>query len=271
MWLWCSRTSATPGEVDRWWQAFLRRFDLEHTFRLFKQVLGWTVPKVREPAAADRWTWLIISLPRPAAPRPCSGRGPAPPLGTARPARAADPGPRPPGVPEHPRESRPASRCTETRQTRPRPPTRVEEPPPCHPLRRGENDQEGTHAQDSTRTCRLNGKLSECLVSRSPVAAGSDGVWRGGPPMWEARGLRPCRWITSRLLGARCPGWWPGRLAGLPAGGWTASGSPPSQRRWRRESPLLTPAPPGLGVQGSGSGASAPQPGPADETGPAVE
>jgi hypothetical protein len=47
--------------VDRWWQAFLRRFDLEHTFRLFKQTLGWTRPKIRTPAAADRWTWLIIT------------------------------------------------------------------------------------------------------------------------------------------------------------------------------------------------------------------
>jgi hypothetical protein len=36
--------------------AFLRRFDLEHTFRLFKQVLGWTAPKIRDPEAADRWT-----------------------------------------------------------------------------------------------------------------------------------------------------------------------------------------------------------------------
>ena len=34
---------------------------LEHTFRLFKQVLGWTAPKLRSPAAADRWTWLIIA------------------------------------------------------------------------------------------------------------------------------------------------------------------------------------------------------------------
>jgi len=34
---------------------------LQHTFRLFKQVLGWTVPKIRDPAAADRWTWLIIA------------------------------------------------------------------------------------------------------------------------------------------------------------------------------------------------------------------
>jgi hypothetical protein len=34
---------------------------LEHTFRLFKQVLGWTTPKIRDPAAAGRWTWLIIA------------------------------------------------------------------------------------------------------------------------------------------------------------------------------------------------------------------
>jgi hypothetical protein len=39
----------------------LRRFDLEHTFRLFKQTLGWTTPKIRTPQAADRWTWLVIA------------------------------------------------------------------------------------------------------------------------------------------------------------------------------------------------------------------
>src|SRR5215470_15140440 len=61
IWLWSSATAAGPDDVDRSWQAFLRRFDLEHTFRLFKQVLGWTAPKIRDPAAADRWTWLIIT------------------------------------------------------------------------------------------------------------------------------------------------------------------------------------------------------------------
>jgi hypothetical protein len=61
VWLWFSRTGAAAGDVDRLWQTFLRRFDLEHTFRLFKQVLGWTVPRIRNPEAADRWTWLIIS------------------------------------------------------------------------------------------------------------------------------------------------------------------------------------------------------------------
>jgi hypothetical protein len=30
VWLWFSRTGATPADVDRCWQSFLRRFDLEH-------------------------------------------------------------------------------------------------------------------------------------------------------------------------------------------------------------------------------------------------
>ncbi|MDT0453675.1 hypothetical protein RM609_32030 [Streptomyces sp. DSM 40473] len=61
LWLWWSRTGATAADVDRCWQAFLRRFDVEHTFRLWKQTLGWTAPKLRSPEAADRWTWLVIA------------------------------------------------------------------------------------------------------------------------------------------------------------------------------------------------------------------
>ena len=61
VWLWSSRADATAGEVDRTWQAFLRRFDIEHAFRFLKQVLGWDRPKLRDPAAADRWTWLVIA------------------------------------------------------------------------------------------------------------------------------------------------------------------------------------------------------------------
>ncbi|HEX2300154.1 MAG TPA: NF041680 family putative transposase [Pseudonocardiaceae bacterium] len=61
VWLWTSVTGAAAGDIDRWWQSFLRRFDLEHTFRLLKQTLGWTAPKIRTPEAADRWTWLVIA------------------------------------------------------------------------------------------------------------------------------------------------------------------------------------------------------------------
>ncbi|WP_253795356.1 NF041680 family putative transposase [Kitasatospora paracochleata] len=61
VWLWWSGTDATTTDIDLLWQAFLRRFDIEHTFRLFKQTLGWTCPKIRTPEAADRWTWLILA------------------------------------------------------------------------------------------------------------------------------------------------------------------------------------------------------------------
>ena len=93
VWLWSSRTGAAPADVDRLWQAFLRRFDLEHTFRLFKQVLGWTAPKIRDPAGRRPVDLAGHRLPRPAPPRPAAGRDlrlpwerPAPP-GRLTPAR----------------------------------------------------------------------------------------------------------------------------------------------------------------------------------------
>src|SRR5215472_127330 len=61
LWLWSSCAGADPAAVDPAWQAFLRRFDIEHMFRFWKQTLGWTRPKLRDPAAADRWTWIIIA------------------------------------------------------------------------------------------------------------------------------------------------------------------------------------------------------------------
>ena len=61
LWLWSSRAAASTAGVDRAWQAFLRRFDVEHLFRFLKQHLGWTRPMLRDPAAADRWTWLVIA------------------------------------------------------------------------------------------------------------------------------------------------------------------------------------------------------------------
>jgi hypothetical protein len=40
VWLWWSSVDATEVDIDRYWQMFLRRFDIEHTFGLFKQTLG---------------------------------------------------------------------------------------------------------------------------------------------------------------------------------------------------------------------------------------
>jgi hypothetical protein len=61
LWLWFSGVGVTVTEMDRLWQVFLRRFDLEHTFRFLKQTLGWTRPRLRTPQAADRWSWLIVA------------------------------------------------------------------------------------------------------------------------------------------------------------------------------------------------------------------
>ncbi len=153
--------------MDRAWQAFLRRFDLEHTFRLFKQVLGWTAPKVRDPAAADRWTWLIIAchaqlrLARPLADdlrrpweRPARTGRLTPArvrrgfrnirAKTAQPAGAPKPGKPGPGRP-----------------------ARLEEPPPRTPPRRRQNNQKGTHPQGKARASRLNDKLRVCQVNGS--------------------------------------------------------------------------------------------------------
>ena len=58
MWIWACAPDAGDRLVGVLWQAYLRRFDLEHTFRFLKQHLGWTRPLLRDPAAADRWTWL---------------------------------------------------------------------------------------------------------------------------------------------------------------------------------------------------------------------
>lgn len=61
LWLWSSATGLNSEDVDVLLQAFLRRFDIEHLFRLMKQTLGWTRPKLRTPEAGERWTWLIIA------------------------------------------------------------------------------------------------------------------------------------------------------------------------------------------------------------------
>ncbi len=58
LWLW----GAGGGKADLsvCWRAYLRRFDLEHTFRFAKNTLGWTAPRVRTPDQGDRWTWLVV-------------------------------------------------------------------------------------------------------------------------------------------------------------------------------------------------------------------
>jgi len=48
-----------PADLADLWRWYGRRFAEEHPFRFEKRDLGWTTARPREPAAADRWTWLV--------------------------------------------------------------------------------------------------------------------------------------------------------------------------------------------------------------------
>ena len=159
IWLWSSAPADTEDEVTRCWQAYLRRFDLEHTFRPWKQTLGWTAPKIHSPQAADRWTWLVIAahtqlrLARHLAvdlrrlwekPLPLERLTPARVRrGSATSARRS--------------ASRPAHR---TQPSRAWAPTRREEPSPRHPLRRRHDRHPSRRRHDRAADQRLNAKLN---------------------------------------------------------------------------------------------------------------
>lgn len=59
LWLaWLGREPlAEPGD---YWRVYQQRFTVEHALRFLKQDLGWTTVRPRDPAAADRWSWLLV-------------------------------------------------------------------------------------------------------------------------------------------------------------------------------------------------------------------
>jgi hypothetical protein len=61
LWLWWAGGDTGEPDLDLLWRAYARRFELEHTFRLLKQTLGWTTPRVGHPEQADRWSWLMLA------------------------------------------------------------------------------------------------------------------------------------------------------------------------------------------------------------------
>jgi hypothetical protein len=79
--LWWQGDDPASLDLNRVWRAYLRRFDIEHTFRFAKQTLGWTTPKLRNPEQADP---VDLAHPRrvhPATPGPPAG--PRPPAALA--------------------------------------------------------------------------------------------------------------------------------------------------------------------------------------------
>jgi Transposase DDE domain len=58
--LWLAWVGGTlPTDLLALWRAYQQRFTVEHGFRFLKQELGWTTVRPQDPAAADRWSWLL--------------------------------------------------------------------------------------------------------------------------------------------------------------------------------------------------------------------
>jgi hypothetical protein len=133
LWLWFSGTGVEAADVDRLWQAFLRRFDLEHTSGFSSK------PSVgRDPACAHGGGRSVdLADHRRAHPTPVGAaprRGPPPPLGETPPTtrRRMTPARVLQGVSQHPADNGSARRRTETLTARSRPPSRITK----HPARR---------------------------------------------------------------------------------------------------------------------------------------
>jgi len=60
--LWLAWSGDTlPEDLSQLWRWYERRFAVEHAFRFLKHDLGWTAIRPRDPAAADRWSWLLAA------------------------------------------------------------------------------------------------------------------------------------------------------------------------------------------------------------------
>lgn len=58
--LWLFWPGPIVPDLERTWQAYCARFQLEHTFKFVRYQLNWTTPRVRHPEQADRWTQLVL-------------------------------------------------------------------------------------------------------------------------------------------------------------------------------------------------------------------
>ena len=136
VWLWTSHATASPGEADTVWQAFLRRFDIGAHVQVPQANPGLDraeTPRTGRSRPVDLADHRGL-YPAMAGSRP--HRRPPPALAAPGPRRTPDTRPGPAGIPEHPRHPAQPGSCAETRQTLTRAPARLKEPAPGHPPRR---------------------------------------------------------------------------------------------------------------------------------------
>ncbi|MHB0871805.1 MAG: transposase [Chloroflexota bacterium] len=48
------------SEILDYWRIYKQRFTVEHGIRFLKNDLGWTTVRPRDPASADRWSWMLV-------------------------------------------------------------------------------------------------------------------------------------------------------------------------------------------------------------------
>ncbi len=60
--LWLAWVGATTPSLDTVWLQYLRRFALEHWYRLSKQRLYWTLPQLTNQRAIDAWSLLVVLM-----------------------------------------------------------------------------------------------------------------------------------------------------------------------------------------------------------------
>ena len=60
--LWLAWVGATSPDLDKVWLQYLRRFALEHWYRLSKQRLYWTLPCLTTQRAIEAWSLLVVLM-----------------------------------------------------------------------------------------------------------------------------------------------------------------------------------------------------------------
>lgn len=57
--LWVSWIGEPPPPLSEWWRTYLRRFAIDHWYRFAKGPLHWTLPQLKTPEQAERWSDLM--------------------------------------------------------------------------------------------------------------------------------------------------------------------------------------------------------------------